>query len=81
MLIRKNRYFLDELPNINMTKIYSIIVGRVNKQPISPDGTQILFKLPLGDTKTHIILSNAVEKTEEEAKAIRRLWDPKIEGL
>ena len=64
-----------------MTQIYDIVVGTADKHPIKPDGKEILVKLYLGDTKTHGILQNATEHTEEEAQAIKRSWDSEINIL
>ena len=63
-----NRWFIDNLPNPNMSQIYDIVVGTSTSQVVSLDGKKIMVKLPEGDTNNYGILQNATEYTYEEIK-------------
>jgi hypothetical protein len=56
-----NRFFVGDLPNLNMTQIYDIVVGEASDQFISLDGTKIAVKLPEGDENTHGVLNSFTE--------------------
>ena len=66
-----NRYFKVIAPNENMTQIYGVCLGDGAVENTSLDGTEIIVKLPLGDTATHGILNAATELTKAEARIER----------
>jgi hypothetical protein len=66
----KNRYFVGVLPNSDMAKVYSIIVGRPSEQALIDKGKKVVVKLPLGDTETHPALNSFTEITKLEAQQL-----------
>lgn len=62
----RNRYFIVNIPNPNMSQIYDLVVGTESTQRFSLDGTKVVVKLPLGDETNYGILQNATEYTHSE---------------
>lgn len=69
----KNRYFIINVQNSNMVKIYDLVVGDESIQRLSLDEKKMSVKLPLGDTSNHGVLQNSIEQTQEENVAMMQL--------
>lgn len=62
----RNRYFIVNIPNTNMSQIFDLVVGAESTQRFSLDGKKGVVKLYLGDETSHGILQNATEYTHSE---------------
>ena len=62
----RNRYFIVNIPNPNMSQIYDLVVGVESTKRFSLDGKKVVVKLYLGDETNYGVLQNATEYTHDE---------------